>query len=166
MHYTNKLAQDILEVRFYALPNDSLGRLQDWISNPDMEIDDQFLATMWGAVADRGLADYADGSRARFATAANFDSAAHRNARAFWIWLIIMFVTGSIFLPLAVVPAALSVWSAIGSIGATRAAGQLRSGTYPIFNLNNGAPDGDASNFINVREKWRHLVSQLNFKPH
>ena len=81
---------------------------------------------------------------ARTATAADFDRAAQRHANAFWLWAIAAGALAYFLGWWALIPAALAVWSAVSSIGCTRAAGQLRGGSYRIPNPNNGAPDGDA----------------------
>ncbi|HNW92730.1 MAG TPA: hypothetical protein PKM88_07475, partial [bacterium] len=49
----------------------------------------------------------------------------------------------------AIIPGLLTLLSMIQSIHATILAGQLRKGTYRLPNINNGAPDGDASNYKN-----------------
>lgn len=83
---------------------------------------------------------------ARNATARDFEQAAHRHAIAFWIWLaggLIVFFKWRWW---AAIPAVLSLLSIVKSIGGGHAANQLRQGTFPIPNQNNGAPDGDAAN--------------------
>ena len=84
----------------------------------------------------------------RTATAADFDHAANNNARAFWLWLV---VAGLVWwltsLWWAAVPSLIGAWCAYNSVACTRTASKLRNGTYPIPNINNGAPDGDASNW-------------------
>lgn len=84
---------------------------------------------------------------ARKATAADFDRAAQHSATRFWFWLIVAGATFYIAKWYAIVPGIFTMISALKSIFATRSAGQLREGTYPIPNPNNGAPDGDARNY-------------------
>ena len=81
---------------------------------------------------------------ARTATAADFNSAAQKHATAAWLWAI---VAGAVYYFLnwwAVIPGALVILAVISSIGATKQARHLHSGTYRIPNPNNGTPDGDA----------------------
>ena len=82
---------------------------------------------------------------ARTATARDFEASAYAHARMFWVWAVVGAVVAFLFRWWALVPFALAVLSLIKSIGGGRAAQQLRQGTYPIPNPNNGAPDGDAS---------------------
>ena len=83
---------------------------------------------------------------ARTATARDFEAAAHAHARAFWFWIVIAAVAGRFGgWWAAALPLALTLLSIVKSIGGGRAAQQLRQGTFPIPNPNNGAPDGDAS---------------------
>ena len=85
----------------------------------------------------------------RTATAGDFDKAAQRHAHVFWMWLIAFGVTWWLMsFWWALIPAAAATWAAIGSGASTRDAAKLRNGTYPILNPNNGAPDGDASNWL------------------
>lgn len=95
---------------------------------------------------------------ARSATAADFDRAAQRHANAFWVWLILTGVSAFFLLWLAILPAAIAVYSIIASISSTRAADQLRNGTYRILNENNGAPDGDAKNFATDEERFEQFA--------
>ena len=80
------------------------------------------------------------------ATAKDFERAAQRNANAFWVYAIIAMAVWFYFKWWAAIPAILAVYNMVKSIAATRSADQLRRGTYRLPNLNNGAPDGDASN--------------------
>jgi hypothetical protein len=85
---------------------------------------------------------------ARTATAADFDAAAQRNAHAFWVYAIVaglVWWLASIWW--AAFPAALALWCVYTSVGATMAARELRKGSYRVPNPNNGAPDGDATNW-------------------
>jgi len=81
------------------------------------------------------------------ATAMDFDRAAQSKANAFWGYAALTAACGYWFKWWAILPAILAVLSVVQSISATRFAHQLRNGTYPLLNLNNGAPDGDASNW-------------------
>lgn len=85
---------------------------------------------------------------ARNATAGDFDRAAQRNANAFWFWLVLAIALWWFTAWWWAIAAGVVALVCGGiSISCTRTAGKLRSGTYPIFNPNNGAPDGDASNW-------------------
>lgn len=84
---------------------------------------------------------------ARTATAADFDTAAQKQANAAWFWVIVTGITYYFFEGWAVISGMVFVWSVISSIGATKQASALRRGTYRIQNSNNGAPDGDACNY-------------------
>lgn len=86
------------------------------------------------------------GIDARTATAADFDASAQKHANAFWVWLVITGIIFYFFKWWSVIPAVLAIWAVVSSIGATKAASNLRNGTYKIPNPNNGAPDGDARN--------------------
>ena len=86
------------------------------------------------------------GVDARTATAADFDAAAQKHASAFWFWLVVAAIIYFFFKWWSAIPALLAGWCAISSVGATKAASNLRNGTYRIPNPNNGAPDGDARN--------------------
>lgn len=86
---------------------------------------------------------------AHSATAADFDGAARRHASTFWFWLV---VTGLCWWLApssrwALAPAVIALFYASNSIGATRAARDLRNGRYRVANPNNGAPDGDTANW-------------------
>lgn len=86
-------------------------------------------------------------NQAHFATAWDFQHAAKANAAAFirrsifavvvwliwpgwWIWAF----------------AAFAAWALIKAIGGLYAAHQLKSGKFPIFNVNNGELSGDINN--------------------
>jgi len=85
---------------------------------------------------------------ARTATAADFDKAADASARAFWVAAVIAGAVWWFAGPWwAAVPALISLYCGLQAVGASRAAANLRSGTYRLPNVNNGAPGGDASNF-------------------
>lgn len=84
---------------------------------------------------------------ARTATAADFDRAAQGHANASWGLLAVTAVAGYFAGWWAVIPGAFMLLSIAKSVGATRAAQQLRTGTYPIPNPNNGAPNGDARSY-------------------
>lgn len=87
-------------------------------------------------------------SRARTATAADFEKAADNGARAFWIAgavAVAVWVIGGGWW--ALLPSVFALASGFQSVGASRAAAKLRAGTYPVPNINNGAPDGDARNY-------------------
>lgn len=86
---------------------------------------------------------------ARSATAADFDRAAQRQANAFWGWAVVAgLVWWQASVWWAIIPALAAVWYAVGSVVCTRSAGKLRAGTYRLLNVNNGAPDGDARNWL------------------
>lgn len=82
---------------------------------------------------------------ARTATARDFEASAYHYARAFWFWAvaggIVALLWGWWSVPLFL----MALLSVVKSVGGGHAAQQLRKGTYPIPNPNNGAPDGDAS---------------------
>jgi len=84
---------------------------------------------------------------ARTATAKDFDIAAQKHANAFWFYLVLAVVIFYFFKFWAIIPGILAIYTAIQSIGATKAASSLRNGTYKIPNPNNGAPDGDIRNY-------------------
>jgi hypothetical protein len=86
---------------------------------------------------------------ARTATARDFQIAAQSKANQFWFYAIVAAIVAYNFGGWAVIPGLLALLSMIGSLHASKAADQLRNGTYPIPNLNNGAPDGDAANYGN-----------------
>lgn len=93
---------------------------------------------------------------AHSATAADFEAAAQRKANSFWFWIAVggvVWWTTSIWW--AAVPAAVAVFQASLSFGATNAAKALREGTYKVWNANNGAPDGDAT--LNTS---RHVIDE------
>ena len=81
------------------------------------------------------------GIDARIATAVDFNATAQKHANAFWLWLVVTGIIYYFFEWWSVIPALLAIWSAISSIGATKAASNLRNGNYRIPNPNNGAPD-------------------------
>ena len=83
---------------------------------------------------------------ARTATAVDFDASAQRWANQFWSWLFVTFLVAYFGGWFALIPGIFAVLSAVKSIGSTMAGTQLRKGTYPIPNFNNGAPDGDIRN--------------------
>lgn len=78
---------------------------------------------------------------ARTATAADFDVAAQKHANAFWIYLIVAGFIYYLFKWWFVIPAAFAVYAGISSISSTKAASNIRKGTYRIPNPNNGMPD-------------------------
>ena len=86
------------------------------------------------------------GVNARTATAADFEAAAQAHARAFWVYAALAGITAYFFRWWAVIPALLATLMVIKSVGAGRAAQQLRAGTFPVPNPNNGAPEGDIAN--------------------
>lgn len=76
---------------------------------------------------------------ARTAKASDYDRAAQNHANTFWFWLVVVGVVWYFASwQWALVPAAMGVFSIIRSVGSTRAAHQLRQGTYRIPNPNNG----------------------------
>jgi hypothetical protein len=81
---------------------------------------------------------------ARTATAKDFDQAAQTKASSFWFWAVVAGVIGYFWHWWATVPGLIAALRIVQSIHATKLAGALRAGTYPIPNPNNGAPDGDA----------------------
>jgi hypothetical protein len=85
---------------------------------------------------------------ARTATAADFDAAAQKQANASWFFLLVAIAVWyfkSIYW--AIIPAVILLITIAQSVHATRMGQKLRDGTYPLPNPNNGAPDGDASNY-------------------
>lgn len=86
-------------------------------------------------------------TNARTATAADFDKAAQKHANASWVLgaivLAVGFFIGWVW---ALIPGAFLLLTIAKSAGATNAANQLRKGTYPLPNPNNGAPNGDSRN--------------------
>jgi len=83
---------------------------------------------------------------ARTATAGDFDAAAQSKANQSWFFLIVAAIVGYLAGWFALIPAGVALLFLTQSISATSMAGKLRTGTYPIPNFNNGAPDGDARN--------------------
>ena len=84
---------------------------------------------------------------ARTATAQDFDKAAQKNANSTWLWAILSVVIFYFFYWYAIITAVIAIFYFFQSIYSTNCASKLRNGTYSIPNPNNGAPDGDASNF-------------------
>jgi hypothetical protein len=85
---------------------------------------------------------------ARTATASDFDKAAESSARAFWVAAIIAVALWWFAgLWYAAVPGLAALFFGFQVVSAGRAAAKLRAGLYRIPNTNNGAPDGDASNY-------------------
>lgn len=85
------------------------------------------------------------------ATAQDFRKAAQEHANAFWFWLIVAGICFYFFQWWAAIPAAFALFTMICSFGASNSARQLKNGTYPIPNLNNGATGKD-SNEISEQE--------------
>ena len=85
---------------------------------------------------------------ARTAKAKDFDEAAQRHANAFWVWAIVSGVTFYFAGGFAIIPGVIAGYCVFQSVGASSAANSLRKGTYRISNPNNGAPDGDARNYM------------------
>lgn len=83
---------------------------------------------------------------ANTATASDFDKVAQSQANSFWFWAIVAGVVGYFWHWWAIIPGLLAVLKIANSVMATRCATQLRNGSYPFPNPNNGAPDGDAKN--------------------
>ena len=90
---------------------------------------------------------------ARTATAADFDAAAQKHANASWFFLLVAIAVWYFTnIYWAIIPAVVLLITIVQSVQATRMGQKLRDGTYPLPNPNNGAPDGDASNYTQDSE--------------
>ena len=69
---------------------------------------------------------------ARSATARDFDAAAQKHANTFWFWLVVAAIIYYFLKWWAVIPALLAIWAAISSVGATKAASNLRNGRVAL----------------------------------